>query len=61
MPVTHIPSLVAADRLNRGVILAFDDGSLAFYSEALLYSMLPHAERLAEDEDEATQDSPSST
>ena len=42
------PRIVAVNRLNRGVIISFDDGRCAFFSEALLYEALPKAEEVDE-------------
>ncbi|WP_263383984.1 hypothetical protein [Granulicella arctica] len=39
-----IPRLIAAERLNGGVIIAFDDGKCAVYSASLLYTTLGQAE-----------------
>jgi hypothetical protein len=42
------PRVVAAERLDGGLLLAFDDDVCAFYSAALLRSALPGAEALDE-------------
>src|SRR5271154_2266277 len=38
--------IVAWDRLDNGLILSFADGRCAFYSDALLYSMVDSADGL---------------
>lgn len=35
-----------ATRTDNGVVLAFDDGETAFYPAALLYSILPSAQKI---------------
>ena len=34
------------DRMNHGVLIKFEDGRCALFSEALLYATLPHAEKV---------------
>jgi hypothetical protein len=42
--------ILAAERLNVGVVITFDNGESAIYSAALLYSMFPQAQRVDESE-----------
>ena len=42
------PSISAADILNDGLVLKFDDGRCAFYSCQLLYDTLPWADEMDE-------------
>ncbi len=42
------PHILAAERLNVGVVITFDNGESAIYSAALLYSMFPQAHRVDE-------------
>jgi hypothetical protein len=42
--------ILAAERLNVGVVITFDNGESAIYSAALLYSMFPQAHRVDESE-----------
>lgn len=44
------PRIVSADRLSGGVIIMFDDGKCALYSENLLRSVFPQAKELNEAE-----------
>ena len=40
--------IVAAEKLNDGVVIKFDDGQCAFYSTLLLHTLLAQAEALDE-------------
>jgi hypothetical protein len=40
--------VVSADRLNGGLLIAFDDGKCAFYSSSLLYATFPQAREVKE-------------
>jgi hypothetical protein len=44
--------VVAAERLNGGVIITFDDGKCAFYTASLLHSNLAQAKIVEEPEDD---------
>lgn len=44
-PGRHV---VAAERIDDGVIITFDDGRCAVYSAALLYSFVGSAETVSE-------------
>jgi hypothetical protein len=44
-----VPGIIDAERLGDGVIISFEDGTSALYSTALIYAMLPQAERLPTD------------
>ena len=48
MNVNHDHSISAAETLNDGLILKFNDGRCAFYSCQLLYNALPWAEEMDE-------------
>ncbi len=50
MKTPFSPHLLAAERLNGGVIITFDDGKCAVYSASLLYATLDQA-IVVEDED----------
>ena len=50
MPPENDPRILSAERLHRGIIIAFDDGRCAFFSETLLYATLPQAEEMDERE-----------
>ncbi len=52
MEVFQDMRIAAAERLSDGLVIEFLDGSCAFYSQELLYAMLPQAEEL----DETTTD-----
>jgi hypothetical protein len=41
-----LPRVVQVDRLSGGLLIFFRDGKVAFYSESLLYSVLPQAQEL---------------
>lgn len=41
-------AIVAADRLNDGLVILFHDGRCAFYSTSLLYELYPSAIALDE-------------
>ena len=40
------PRIFAADLLNNGLVLKFDDGRCAFFSCQLLYDTLPWADEM---------------
>ncbi|WP_263385623.1 hypothetical protein [Granulicella arctica] len=46
METPSAPRIVSAERLNGGVIIAFEDGKCAVYSAALLYATFSHAEHV---------------
>ena len=48
MEVIRAVRILAAERLNDGILIKFADGNCAFYPAALLHAMLPQAE--AQDE-----------
>ena len=39
-PPTPAPRIIAADQLNDGLVIKFDNGQCGFYSDAYLFSML---------------------
>ena len=49
---TITPSILFAERLSNGVIITFEDGHVALYTNALLYATLPFAEAIDVSEDE---------
>ena len=52
-PTRHI---LSAEKLDRGVLVAFDSGECALYSESLLSAMLPNAEAvISEPEEDSLQ------
>ena len=53
METTIAPRILYAERLRGGVVITFEDGKSALYPAALMYDMLPQAERL--DEGESTE------
>ena len=46
------PKLESAERIDNGVVIDFADGESGFYSAELLYSVLPEAEPLDDDNDD---------
>jgi hypothetical protein len=51
--------IVHVDRVSGGLLIFFHDGKVAFYSESLLYSVLPQAQELPEgDPDESSANYP---
>ncbi len=42
------PRIVSAERLNGGLLIAFDDGKIAIYSATLLHDALPQAQEFNE-------------
>jgi hypothetical protein len=46
MKPSSTPRVIAADRMHDGLLIFFADGSKAFYSGSLLYSVLENAEEL---------------
>lgn len=48
MVTADAPRIVAAERLNTGLVIKFEDGQCAFYSCAFLFSKLPECEQLRE-------------
>ena len=40
------PRIIASDRLDNAIVVAFDDGKTALYSAALLYAALSQARKL---------------
>lgn len=48
MDVPSNPSIIAAERLNEGVVLKFDNGKCGFYSSSLLFSLWSECEELNE-------------
>lgn len=49
---TMTPTIIFAERMNSGVIITFEDGHVALYTDALLYATLPFAEAIDVSEDE---------
>jgi hypothetical protein len=50
MDTRPTPHILSVERLKRGVIIDFEDGKSAVYSASLLYSVLPRAELLPDEE-----------
>lgn len=48
MDISPDARIVVAERLNEGLVVKFVDGKCAFYSAALLYTLLPQAQELDE-------------
>ena len=48
MQVSPVPRIIAADRMQEGLVILFDDGEGAFFSSSLLHAVLPQAEKLPE-------------
>ena len=48
MTISPGARIVVAEKLNDGLVLKFTDGSCAFYSAALLYTLLSLAVKLDE-------------
>jgi hypothetical protein len=48
MELRAIPRIVAVNRLNDGVVIEFDDGTIGFYPEALLFQVFASAVPLDE-------------
>jgi hypothetical protein len=40
----HEAAITAAERLNDGVLIRFEDGRYVLYSAALLYQLIPQAQ-----------------
>ena len=49
MVAPTIPRIVFSDRLEKGIVVGFEDGKTAFYSAALLYDTLPEAQAMPSD------------
>ena len=45
---TKEPLIVHADRLNGGIVIAFDDGEIAFYPATLLHEILSRTQDLTD-------------
>jgi hypothetical protein len=50
MNTLETPRIVSVERLWSDVLLEFDDGTCALYSASLLFSMLPSAIRIEDEE-----------
>lgn len=48
MDFSPVPRILAADRLNEGLVIRFENGQCAFYSTLFLFSKLPECEELKE-------------
>jgi len=48
MAVTETAQVVAAERLNGGLVIKFNDGKCAFYPASMLHAMFSQAEELDE-------------
>ncbi len=48
MTPDHDPRILSAERVTRGIVIIFDDGRCALFSNVLLYATLPQAEELDE-------------
>lgn len=48
MDVLDAVGIVAAERLNDGLVIRFSDGKCAFYATVLLYAMFVQADKLDE-------------
>jgi hypothetical protein len=48
MKTLSVPRVVSAERLEKGVIITFDDGKCALYSASLLHATFPQAEQVSE-------------
>ena len=52
MAASPNPLIISSDRLDNGIVVYFDDGKKAFFSAALLYSVLPQTQAMpSESED----------
>lgn len=47
---SKVPDVIAAERLNEGVVIKFANGHCGFYSSAFLFSKLGESEQLDEAE-----------
>ncbi len=50
MVSSEVPEVIAAERLNEGVVIKFSGGQCGFYSSAFLFSKLKECEQLDEAE-----------
>ena len=48
MLTSETPQIVAAERLNKGLVIKFDNGRCGFYSSALLFSKILESDELDE-------------
>jgi hypothetical protein len=46
------PRITFSDRMDNGIVVAFDDGKTAYYSAALLHTTLPQAKMMASDSED---------
>ena len=51
-PTLATPKIISAERLDGGVVIAFDDGKTAVYSAFLLYAHFAEARELPYEEEE---------
>lgn len=42
-----------SDRMDNGIVVGFDDGKTAYYSAALLHAILPQAQAMPSDSEDA--------
>jgi len=42
------PRIVSAERVNGGILITYEDGVCAFYSEILLHSIVSQAEQVSD-------------
>ena len=48
MVIPDVPRIIAAERLNAGLVIKFENGRCAFYSCAFLFSKLSECKELSE-------------
>jgi hypothetical protein len=46
------PRITFSDRMDNGIVVAFDDGNTAYFSAALLHATLPQAQAMPSDADD---------
>jgi hypothetical protein len=56
MNTSTAPRIISVDRTSRGIIVTFEDGKCALYAASFLYSKLPYAETVYNDEVEDDED-----
>jgi len=47
------PRVIFSDRIDCGMVIGFDDGMTAYYSAALLHAVLPQAQMMPSDSEDA--------
>ena len=52
MKTLSVPRVVSAERLEKGVIITFDDGKCAVYPTSLLLAIFPNAEEIIDPDPE---------